>query len=134
MSLTTKIQRFLVVFLTSEDGTTAAEFALVLPIFLTTIFATIYLSAALAALSGMQAATEQAARCLSVNAAGACTTAAVNTYATRLYQGPGLSGLSFAATKPACGNSVTGSGTFSLFTGVGKVGITLSTSACYPVI
>jgi Flp pilus assembly protein TadG len=121
-------------FLKCERGATAAEFALVLPVFLITVFSTIYLAFALGALSSMHAATEQAARCLSVNKAGLCTSANINNFATTLYHGPSLTGLTFTPSTPSCGNQVTGSGNFSLFTGISQISVTLSSSACYPAI
>lgn len=121
-------------FLRCDRGATAAEFALVLPLLLITVFSTIYLSFALGALSGMHAATEQAARCWSVNKAGLCTEANINTFATALYQGPGLTGLTFTPSSPACGRQVAGTGSFNMFTGISQISVTLSTSACYPVI
>lgn len=121
-------------FLRDEDGTTAAEFALVLPLFLITIFSTVYICLLLGAMSNLHAATEQAARCLSVNAVGACTSANIDSYTQGLYKGPGITNLAFSATQPACGNQVVGSGTFSLFTGISSIGVSVSSSACYPII
>jgi len=120
-------------FLRADNGATAAEFALVLPIFLLTVFSTVYLSMMLGALSAMHAVTEQAARCMSVNKT-TCAAANIDAVAKKLYTGPYINGLTFTPSTPACGNTVTGSGTFSLFTGLGKIGVTLSTSACYPNI
>ncbi|MDH7637318.1 TadE/TadG family type IV pilus assembly protein [Sphingomonas oryzagri] len=117
-----------------DAASTAAEFALVLPIFLLTIFSSLYLCMMLGALINLHAVTEQAARCLAVNAAGACTTANVDTYAKARFTGPGITGLAFTASAPACGKQVSASGTFSMFTGLKAVSVTLSTSACYPVI
>jgi Flp pilus assembly protein TadG len=124
----------LTAFLHDENGTTAAEFALVLPVFLLTVFSTMYLCMLLGAVASLHAATEQAARCLSVNAAKPCTAANINTYAKNLYSGPGITGLNFVTNVSACGNNVTGAGTFSLFTGLGSIGVNVSASACYPII
>lgn len=135
--MTTQLQRvgrFLRLFAGSDTGATAAEFALVLPLFLITIFSTIYLSFLLGAVISLHAATEQSARCLAVNVSGTCTTANLDTYAKALYHGPGIAGLSFTLTEPVCGKQVSGSGTFALFTGLGSVSVPLSASACYPVI
>lgn len=125
--------RFLRAFFRSEDGASAAEFALVLPVFLLTVFSTMYLSMLLGAVSNLHAATEQAARCLAVNAT-TCTSANINTYATGRYKGPRITGLTFTASTPACGSKVTGTGTFSLFTGLSRIGVNLSATACYPTI
>ena len=127
------VPRLLKTFLRDDAGATAAEFALVLPIFLTTVFSTIYLSMALGAFNGLQAVTAQAARCLSVDVTGSCTSANISTFAQNLYDGPTIQGLAFTASQASCGNRVVGSGTFALFTGAGSVGITLSETACYPL-
>lgn len=115
-------------------GATAAEFALVLPLFLLTVFGTINMSLAMSAIVRLHFVTEKAARCLSVDTSGACTTANIDTYAKTLYQVGGVSGLTFAATTPACGNKVDATGTYNVFTGVGQIPIGISASACYPVI
>lgn len=120
-------------FLRDDAGATAVEFALVLPIFLMTVFSTIYLSLALGAFNGLQTVTAQAARCLSVDVSGSCTSANINTFAQNLYDGPTIQGLTFTTSQISCGNQVVGSGTFALFTGAGSVGITLSATACYPL-
>ncbi|WP_176590860.1 TadE/TadG family type IV pilus assembly protein [Sphingobium sp. EM0848] len=116
-------------------GATAAEFALVLPIFLLTVFGTINMALALSALIQLHYVTEKAARCISVDPTGTtCTTANVDTYAKGLYQAGGVSGLTFTASAPACGNKVDGSGNYQVFTGVGSITIGLSASSCYPKI
>ena len=116
-------------------GATAAEFALVLPLFLLTVFGTINMAFALSALIQLHYVTEKVARCISVDPTGTtCTTANADTYAKGLYQGSGITGLTFAATAPACGNKVDGSGNYQVFTGVGSITIGLSASSCYPKI
>lgn len=119
--------------LRDERGGTAVEFALVLPLFLIIVFSTMYLSLMLGAFGNLQSATAQAARCLSVDVTGKCTSANIDTFAKKLYTGPTIRSLSFTASKVACGNQVVGSGTFAMFTGAGSVGVTLSSRACYPL-
>ncbi|WP_162854678.1 TadE/TadG family type IV pilus assembly protein [Sphingobium estronivorans] len=117
------------------EGTTAAEFALVLPIFLLTVFGTMNMAFALSALIQLHYVTEKVARCISVDPTGTtCTTANIDTYAKGLYQGSGISGLTFTASAPACGNKVDASGNYQLFTGVGSLTIGMSASSCYPKI
>lgn len=84
MSLITPFKRFRV-FLRDSAGATAAEFALVLPVFLLIVFGTINMALAMSAVVRLHFVTETAARCLSVNTTGACTAANINTYATSLY-------------------------------------------------
>ena len=123
----------LMAFLRADDGALAAEFALVLPLFVMIVFSTIYLSLAVGAYNNLQAVTAQAARCLSVDVTGSCTSANLNTFATNLYAGPTIQGLTFTPSTASCGNKVVGSGTFAMLTGMGSVGVTLSATACYPL-
>ena len=120
-------------FLRDDGGSVAVEFAMVLPLLIMAVFSTIYLSMALGAFNGLQTATALAARCLSVDVTGSCTTSNINTYATNRYDGPTITGLTFTPSSATCGNKVVGSGTFSMFTGAGTVGVTLSATACYPL-
>lgn len=118
----------------NKAGATAAEFALVLPLFLLTVFGTINMALAMSAIVRLHYATERAARCLAVDVSGSCTAANIDTYAKTLYQIGSVSGLAFTASTPACGKKVDGTGTYNVFTGVGQIAIGISASACYPVI
>lgn len=115
-------------------GATAAEFALVLPLFLLLVFGTINMAFALSAIVRLHAVTENAARCLAVDTTGTCTAANIDSYAKARFPIGGVSLLSFTATQPSCGRQVNGAGTYDVFTGVGKVSIGISASACYPII
>ena len=118
----------------NHAGATAVEFALVLPLFLLVTLGTINMGLAMSALVRLHFATEQAARCLSADVSGDCTAANIDTYAKKISQIGGLSGLSFTASAPACGNKVDGVGNFEVLTGVGALTIGMSASACYPVL
>ena len=130
---TTRGQRLLAT-LRNDEGASAAEFALVLPVFLLMVFGSIYTCMLVGAIVELHQVTEKAARCLSVNTVGACTN--INSYGKGLYVGPTISNLTFIASTPAsgCGNQVVGAGDFTLFTGAGKVTAHLSSTACYPII
>ena len=121
------------IFFRDDAGAAAVEFALVFPLFLMTVFSTIYLSLAVGAYNNLQTATAQAARCLSVDVTGSCTVANINTFGQNLYDGPTIQGLTFTPSTASCGNQVVGSGTFTMFTGMGSVGVTLSATSCYPL-
>lgn len=126
--------RWLRCYARNNAGSTAAEFALVLPLFLLLVFGTINMAFALSAIVRLHSVTENAARCLSVNTVGTCTVANIDSYAKARFPIGGVSGLAFVATTPSCGSKVDGSGRYDVFTGVGKVSIPISASACYPLI
>lgn len=115
-------------------ATTAAEFALVVPVFLILVFGTINLGITFSAVSQIHYAAERAARCLSTNVSGNCAAGSINTYAKSFYQGPSVTGLNFVATTGACGNKVTGTGSYQLVTGISATAVSISAKACYPLI
>jgi Flp pilus assembly protein TadG len=117
-----------------DSASTSAEFALIVPLFLILVFGTINGSAMLSAATQMHYAAERAARCLSVDVAGNCSAGAIDAYAKSFYDGPALTGMNFAATAPACGNQVIGTGTYELFSGVAATSVSMSATACYPKI
>ena len=128
------MKRFIRTFFTDDRAATAAEFALVVPVFLLLMFATINGSIMMSAITQMHYASERAARCLSVDVEGACLAGSIDTYANGLYNGPSLAGMSFVAGDLACGNQVVGSGTYQLVSGIEVTSVSLSSTACYPKI
>ncbi|TCJ39499.1 TadE/TadG family type IV pilus assembly protein [Parafrankia sp. BMG5.11] len=122
-------------FCCDETAAAAAEFALVVPIFLGLIFATINGSIMMSAVTQMHYAAERAARCLSVDVGGACTPGGIDAYAKGFYNGPALTGMSFTPTSGvACGNRVQGAGTYELISGLEFTSVPISSEACYPKI
>lgn len=122
-------------FVRSTAGAVAAEFALVLPLFLITVFGTINMGFAMSAITRLHFAAEKSARCLSVTTLTTTCKANIDTYAKGIYQIGGMSSLAFVAVDdPVCGNKVTGTGTYTVFTGVGQIDIPVSASACYPKV
>ncbi len=124
--------------LRDTSATTAAEFALVVPVFILLTFGTISIGIAFSAITQMHFAAEKAARCLAVDVGGNCPD--VNAYAKSYYSGPGMTSLTFASQTGTCGpadkpgKKVVGSGTYQFITGFRSTALNLSASACYPVI
>ncbi len=121
--------------ISDERGSSAVEFALVLPAFLLLIFGAIGGGVLAYATVSLQRATEVAARCVTLQGSLKCSNAAAITAAgTNAYSGPYLSGLAFAnaTSNASCANKVTGSGTFSAFPGLNFLTVKLSANACYP--
>ncbi len=117
-----------------ESGASAAEFALVLPLFLILIFSVIAAGLMMHSAMALQRATEVSARCLSAQRAD-CTIAGINTFALTQYEGPYLENLAFVASDADAecdGYRVTATGTFNWFEGSGLLSAPLNTSACYP--
>lgn len=123
----------LIAFVRDERGGGAAEFALVLPLFVILVFGTLNGSIMYSAQTQIHYAAERTARCKSVDVDGACDDA--DAFAKGLYDGPSLDGLVFTATDDAtCGWRVTGSGTYDLMAGLSATSVTISADSCYPKI
>jgi Flp pilus assembly protein TadG len=120
-------------FLRDTSATTAAEFALVVPIFIALTFGTFSTGVAFSAITQMHFAAEKAARCLAVDVAGNCTN--IDSYAKKFYGGPGMTTLTFqeqtTAPAPACGHLVVANGTYQFITGFHSSAMTLTAQACY---
>jgi Flp pilus assembly protein TadG len=128
------LRRFLLAFGHDTSGTSAAEFALVVPFFILTVFGTINTCLALSAVNSMHFAAERTARCLAVGGSTSCSSN-VDTYAKGWYRGPGLNGLNFTgSTDPTCGKLVTGNANFNIITGLNSTAVTINAKACYPLI
>lgn len=120
-------------FLRNECGAGAAEFALVVPVFIILVFGTINVSVMYSAQTQMHYAAERTARCKSVDVDGACDDP--DAFAKIHYNGPSLDGLLFTATDDAtCGWLVTGTGTYDLVSGFDTTSVEISADACYPKI
>jgi TadE-like protein len=123
-----------------ERGASAAEFALVLPATLFLFFGAFNLCVVLYAQSCLQAATEAAARYASIQTAmtgSAPAQSAVQGVASGRYKGPRLGSLSFTCPSSncaasGCGHTVSGTGTYKLNYGLGRINLTLSTRSCFP--
>jgi Flp pilus assembly protein TadG len=119
------------------SGTTAVEFALVLPAFLALLLGIMYGTLAIYTEASLQYAAEGAARCYSAetskySSATNCVSATTTqSYAKTLYLGPGSP--TFTASTPSCGHQVNATlknvvpGTY-----VAPLNVTLSATACFP--
>ena len=115
----------------NQEGTTAVEFAIVAPVFFLMLFGTIGLCFALFLIGSLHYAVEDGARCASVKAT-ICTDAnSIVTYTTGRYMGPNVSP-SFTYAAAACGNSVTGTVSYSMNIGFKTFVIPISATACFP--
>ena len=119
--------------LRDQRGGGAAEFTLVLPLFILLVFGTINGSIMYSAQNQMHYAAQRAARGKADDVTSACPDADV--YAKQMYNGPSLTGLAFTATDDAtCGWRVTGNGQYQLMTGFASTAVTIRAVSCYPKI
>jgi len=117
----------------SQDasGATALEYALVLPILITSIMGAIWTGILMLAFSSMEMSAQSAARCAAVNASQCGSPSAVQAFAEARYAGPNISPV-FTLSATGCGHTVTGQANFDLAIVPGVGSVPISVSACYP--
>jgi Flp pilus assembly protein TadG len=116
--------------LTCGGGTTAVEFALVLPAVVALMVGGLYTGIAVYSAAGLQNAVEQAARCYSVNVSQCNSQSATQTYAQTQYYG--VNSPTFTASIQTCGHQVAASVTIPLIAVVENLSVPLSATACFP--
>jgi Flp pilus assembly protein TadG len=111
------------------------EFVMVFPAFIALTLGAINLCSLFYAASTLHFAAQKTARCIAVQnyATSPPSTGGCLGQAASFYKGPALGGLAFAQSTGGCGNTVTGSGSFTLVTGVYDAAIPISASSCYPL-
>jgi Flp pilus assembly protein TadG len=112
-------------------GATALEFALVLPCFVMLVVGVINVSQLAHAVSSMNFAVEEAARCSAVNETLCGSDTATETFAATKYLGPPISPV-FDSTSVGCGHRVTATGTFELNVAVVVYDVPITAEACFP--
>ncbi|HET9159730.1 MAG TPA: TadE/TadG family type IV pilus assembly protein [Caulobacteraceae bacterium] len=133
----------------AEDGTSAAEFAMVLPVVLLFVFGLVEFGMLLFTTSQLHWTAEQAARCSSVSTQcklngatnGAVTNTTVGNYAKTIYKGLAAASYNYD-TDGSCslagsnstnsGHRVTASANFKLNLGVYYKAMPLTANACFP--
>lgn len=117
-------------FARCEHGSTAVEFALLLPAFASLMVGTLYTGLVVYSAAGLHSAVEQAARCYSVNAGTCSSSSATVTYAQSQYHG--IDSPNFTATTASCGHQVSGTVTVGLKDVFATLSIPLTATACFP--
>jgi Flp pilus assembly protein TadG len=115
----------------NRDGTTAVEFAIIAPAFITLIVGSIYLCLGLFLVGSLHFAVEEGARCASVNTTVCSDSSAIISYAQSRYFGP-ASSPKFSYAAAACGNSVSASVDYVANLGFKSVTIPITAAACFP--
>jgi Flp pilus assembly protein TadG len=115
-----------------QRGTTAVEFAIVAPVFITLLIGTMALCVALFLIGSLHYAVEEGARCASVKTTICQDAATTVAYAQNHYFGPNASSPTFTSATAACGNSVSASISYSMNVGFTTFVIPISATACFP--
>jgi hypothetical protein len=115
-------------------GTTAVEFAMVLPPVLMLLVGTMSASVAVFTAASLHYAVEGAARWYSVNDSppGNVTTTQTQTHAQNNYLGTGSPTFTASFIQPGCGHQVNATLNVVLGAGMAQWNIPLSATACFP--
>ena len=114
-----------------QRGTTAVEFAIIAPVLILLLIGTIAVCLALFLVGSLHFAVEDGARCASVKTTICADAATTIAYTQSRYLGPNVSP-AFTYAAAACGNSVTGSISYTMDVGLKKFVIPISATACFP--
>jgi len=125
------VQTFLKSLRHDEQGTTAVEFAIIAPVLFMLLLGTMALCLALFLVGSLHFAVEDGARCASVKTTICADAATTVAYTQSRYIGPNVSP-AFTYAAAACGNSVTGSITYSIDVGFRTLTVPISATACFP--
>ena len=117
-------------FLKDRAGATAVEFALVLPAFVSLIVGGLCAGQLAFAVSGLQFAVQEGARCAAVKTTVCTSGASTISYAAAQYQGPAIAP-SFTYAASGCGHTVSATGSYVFMIPV-TVSLPLTATACFP--
>lgn len=114
-----------------RSGASAVEFGLIVPIFVLLVLGGISAAFLAFSVSSLNYAVEDAARCAAVNKTLCSDAASIESYAKAKYNGPPISAV-FTYSTDGCGNTVTGSGIYSMDLIPQLSRIPVSAKACHP--
>lgn len=128
-----KTWRRLISFGDCNEGTTAVEIAIILPVFFALLFGIIEGGLLFYTQSTLQFAVEAAARCAAVDANTCSSPSTIQAYAASQASGMSVSSSSFTVSSPSCGQQVSISYPFnSIVPGLIPWTITLNVQSCHP--
>jgi len=113
-----------------ERGTSAVEFAILMPVFVLLVVGAIYICMGLFLVGSLNYAVEEGAPCAAVKTTVCSDSPTTVAYTQKQYFG--LSSPNFTYSTAACGNVVSGSVTYVANLGITQVSVPVSASACYP--
>jgi Flp pilus assembly protein TadG len=117
-------------FSACDRGSTAVEFALVLPALAALVVGGLYTGLLVYSAAGLHSAVEQAARCYSVNVSQCNGASAAQSYARSQYYG--INNPTFTASTQSCGHQVAGTVTIAFTAVLANMNVPLSATACFP--
>jgi Flp pilus assembly protein TadG len=126
------LRKFAADLRSKRDGSTTVEFALVAPIMIMFVVGGLYLSMMGFTAASLRYAAEAGARCRSVNTTVCTDAATTQTFAATQFIKTTSSAPSFVATTELCGNQVVGTVTFNFSSGMSKLNVPFSATACFP--
>jgi hypothetical protein len=115
---------------TDRSGASAVEFAIILPVFVLLVLGSISAATLLFAMSGLNYAVEDAARCAAVNKTLCPDAVSTTNYALSKYVGPPIAPV-FTYSTGGCGNTVTATGVYSLDLVPQLSQVPMKASACH---
>lgn len=118
-------------FAADRSGSPAVEFALVLPVFVAMLIGTMSTARLAGAVSGMNFAVAEAARCSAVNATLCGTPTATEAYAQTRYHATGVRP-TFQASNSGCGHTVTANAVLKMHLAVTTLDVPVTATACFP--
>jgi Flp pilus assembly protein TadG len=118
-------------FAQDRRGATAVEFGLLLPVFLMLTVGVINVSLLTNAVSSMNFAVQEAARCSSVNHTTCPNADSTATFALSKYKGPNIRP-TFVSNTTGCGHTVTANANFDLNVAIYVYHFPIRATACYP--
>jgi Flp pilus assembly protein TadG len=132
------VRNFLKSLRGDQQGTTAVEFAIIAPVFIALVVGTMALCVGLFLIGSLHFAVEDGARCASVKTTICSDEASTVAYTQSRYFGPNVSptftcaGSTCGGATATCGNSVTGSISYSMDVGFKTFVIPIRATACFP--
>jgi len=127
-----RIKKSLTRLIHSSQGTTAVEFALIMPAYIGMIVGGMYVCLGVFTATSLQYAVQTSARCASVNSTTCSSSATTISYAQSAYRGPASPAPTFTYSTGSCGYTVSGTVNYVFDFGLRNVTVPISTSACFP--
>jgi Flp pilus assembly protein TadG len=115
-----------------RKAASTAEFALVAPAALMMMIGGMYIAMLGFTAASLRYATEQGARCASVNSTLCGTAANAEAYALSQFKNLSGSTATFTATSESCGQKIAGSISYSMKLATYQLSVPLTASACFP--
>lgn len=125
------MRRFVSALRRSQAGSTAMEYALILPIFISLLIGGLCAGNLAFAINSLHYAVQDAARCAAVKTTICTGTSTTIDYAKAHYSGPKISP-TFNYSTSGCGHTVSASGSYPIILAAATINVPVSASACFP--